>query len=213
MRYELGVNDSEYVADVLEIILKDARGIMHDCPGANGYQMLAVVLENEKSKKRVMESDNRPAYVRTIVRANVAKILAQDQFPGESKANEGAKPTQPTSPYSRAPLSMKAPAAPKESADSAVRNAIRALGNGSYTFEEIDAEFGKTHGSYTRDGLRTHLSSMVRSDLLDLSEHCDGFYRYTLEPRRKAVAAPLTPAAAEIQQIDQHNTESPQWQR
>ena len=92
-RYELGINDAEYVADVLQIMLKDARGIMHDCPGANGYQMLAVVLENEKSKERVMNANNRPAYVRAIVKANVARILAQNPFPGGSKANKPAAAT------------------------------------------------------------------------------------------------------------------------
>jgi hypothetical protein len=172
MRYEMGVDDIGYMSDVLEISLKDARGIMHDCPGATGYQVLCVVLDNEKSKKRVMNANNRPAYVHTIVKANLTKILSQDRFPGERKA------TKQTPPRTRAPLPLKAPAVSQESADRAVLNAIHALGNGRYTFEEIDAEFGKTHWGYTKEDLRAHLPSMARCGLLDLSEHGDGFYRY-----------------------------------
>jgi hypothetical protein len=90
MSYELGVNDADYVADVLQISLKDARGIMHDCRGANGYQVLRVVLEN---RDNVAKAKNRAGYVRVIVKANVAKILAQNPFPGGSKANKPAAAT------------------------------------------------------------------------------------------------------------------------
>ena len=75
VRYELGKEDAEYLADVLEISVKDAKAIMRDVEGANGYQVLCVVM---KSIANILKSRSRAAYVRAIVRANVERIKAQN---------------------------------------------------------------------------------------------------------------------------------------
>lgn len=75
VRYELGKEDAEYLADVLEISVMDARTIMRDVDGANGYQVLRVVMP---SIANILKSRNKAAYVRAIVRANVKRIKAQN---------------------------------------------------------------------------------------------------------------------------------------
>ena len=98
VRYELGKEDAEYLADVLEIAVMDARAILRDVDGANGYQVLRVVMP---SIANILKSRNRAAYVRAIVRAKVERIKAQNPDPQAHNTQQKLSTIHPAIPPAR----------------------------------------------------------------------------------------------------------------
>jgi hypothetical protein len=214
--YELGVNDADYVADVLQISLKDARGIMHDCPGANGYQLLCVVLdENTNNEKNIAGSKNRAGYVRTIVRANVTRILAQDPFPQGRKANKSATVTGKPLPRSAAPLPTAAEAQEarilRDRTDGRVRDAIHALGNTGHTAKDIGAQMVKDGGGENSElKLQRYFKGMIGREKMHFRQGCDRIVLYvSLEPPSKTVAASPAPESPAITHEASQETANP----
>jgi hypothetical protein len=98
VRYELGKEDAEYLADVLEISVMDAKAILGKVDGANGYQVLRVVMP---SIANILKSRNRAAYVRAIVRANVERIKAQNPDPQAHNTQQKLSTIPPAIPPAR----------------------------------------------------------------------------------------------------------------
>lgn len=111
VRYALGKEDAEYLADVLEISVMDAKAILGELDGANGYQVLRVVM---KSRANVLKSNKRAAYVRTIVRANAERIKAQNPDPKAHNTHQKLSTIPPAIPPALLP--SKAPTVPPSAA-------------------------------------------------------------------------------------------------
>jgi hypothetical protein len=121
-------------------------------------------------------------------------VYLQEILSGGKKANNPAEPTEQTpSPVPPAPLPMEKQA----KFDAAVRDAIRALGNGKYTIEEIIMQFARNTGvTCNKVKLQEYVDGMVTRFLVHCTPGCNGIVRYGLPvtPRKGRDVSPAEAA-------------------
>ena len=193
--------DVDCLSYELKITMGEAKAIMDEGNGMGVASILAILRENWQSKngKGISTANNKPAYMRTIIRNQTSK----------GKANQQAEPTS-TTPPEQAPAAPKAAAKPDsltetDKLDAMVLEAFVKLGvaggNGKYTLVELGETIRPGQSEKGRAAMCCHLDDMRLRNLIAL----DGAGHYSVisvmvapvvepTPEPAAVTYPLPPA-------------------